>query len=400
VIRNGWKGPVLITGESGAGKTWLARRLAGELPTGWLTASVEVTSELNGLEFLRLVGHAMGLTMSNRLGTARLRLAAGLEDRASEGRLTLLILEEVQRSSRAVWEELQCLITQMGRPSGFAAMMVLGRTELARELASERLIAFATNLSLHIHLKPLDLDEARELLRVDIHAGGMDEGILERIHRDCHGNPKRLLRAASAQSWRIGSIAGDRHARIESDHSKACQEALSEVVTRSGNERDEPASSSVSARELQQNQPDEPLPLMPTRPPIRVEDGLVEVGWDGEPEPETPGAVESLFTLQNTMPATTSAEEELIEDRCAALQAWTEWTRNRERLAEDRLQAGKTDPPSGGGLSTVSESSSESPQTSSNSGPVASLTNLRAESSHDFAPYNQLFTRLRQSRST
>jgi general secretion pathway protein A len=279
-------------------------------------------------------------------------------------------------------------------------MIVLGRTELARELASERLVAFAINLSLHLHLKPLDFEEARELLSLDERYGSMKGRILEQLHRDSQGNAKRLLQLASAQCWRIGSIAGDRHARNESAHPESWAEAMSEEVPRPGKDRDERASSSVTARERHQDQLEDPLPLMPTRPPIRVEEGLVEVGWDGDSESEAAGSVESMFTRENSPTASTSAEEELIEDRCAALQAWTEWTRNRERPAEHRLQSGKTDPSPGGGLTTASDSRGGTPETSSNSAPIASSTNLRAESPHDFAPYNQLFTRLRQSRST
>ena len=59
-IREGASGPMLITGEPGAGKTWLAERLVDELPTGWRALSVELTSGLDALEFLRLVADALG----------------------------------------------------------------------------------------------------------------------------------------------------------------------------------------------------------------------------------------------------------------------------------------------------------------------------------------------------
>src|SRR5262249_28103966 len=69
-IRDGQAGPILITGEPGAGKTWLAHRLAEELPCGWYSAFVDLASEINALEFLRLMGHRLGVTVPNRLGAA------------------------------------------------------------------------------------------------------------------------------------------------------------------------------------------------------------------------------------------------------------------------------------------------------------------------------------------
>ena len=59
--------PLLITGEPGAGKTWLVRRLVAGLSAGWRPAFVELTSALDGLELLRLVGDELGLAMPDRL---------------------------------------------------------------------------------------------------------------------------------------------------------------------------------------------------------------------------------------------------------------------------------------------------------------------------------------------
>src|SRR5438132_11935328 len=62
-VGEGWTGPILITGEAGAGKTWLGRRLVDGLPATWQALSVEVTSTLDAVEFLRLIGQALGSTV-------------------------------------------------------------------------------------------------------------------------------------------------------------------------------------------------------------------------------------------------------------------------------------------------------------------------------------------------
>ena len=68
--------------------------------------------------------------------------------------------------------------------------------------------------------------------------------------------------------------------------------------------------------------------LIPSKPPIRDEDGLVEVGWEGDLEDENsePGKCVEGFRLVRGR--SIAAHEELIEDRYAALQAQSELTRN------------------------------------------------------------------------
>ena len=67
-------------------------------------------------------------------------------------------------------------------------------------------------------------------------------------------------------------------------------------------------------------EPDAPA-LIPSKPPIRDEDGLVEVGWEGDLEDElsTPegASSDSAAFISDQSPL----NEELIDDRYAALQA-------------------------------------------------------------------------------
>ena len=202
-VRDGRDGPALITGGPGAGKTWLAERLVDQLPAGWRALSVELTSALDALEFLRLVADALGLPMTDRLGSVRLRIRAALEDDSTDGRSWLLIVDEAHRGSPAVWEELQILAGSLGRLSGFSAMIIMGGTELARELATRRHDAWAIRLGLHVHLMPLDLDEARDLLAFHGRAGLAAETALEELHRDALGNPRMILRLAESRARAI-----------------------------------------------------------------------------------------------------------------------------------------------------------------------------------------------------
>ncbi len=391
-FRAGLGGPVLITGEPGAGKSWLAGRFVDRLPASWHSAEVDVSSALDGVELLRLIGDQLGLEMPDRLGAARLTLGAGLRDADVDGRNWVLVVNEVQHASAALREEIQALAHGAGQPGGFAAILFLGRTELARELAGRRASGWSHLLGLHIHLPPLDVDEARALLGA---RGDLTESELETLHRDALGNPRAMLRMASAR-WRSPGPAafeptdsGPRFgpARLARPRIEPPPIDEDETETETEGLRD-------GLPALADDIPSARLPsLIPARPPIRMEEGLVEVGWEGDLEAE-PTRPESPMGEPESAPAVDGdRNEEMVEDRYAALQAWAEWSRNRERplaaaadpdavatISDDDERLGPLDPDPG--------------QEDASAVPVAAL---RPEPPQDFAPYSQLFSRLRHS---
>jgi general secretion pathway protein A len=405
-VESGATGSVLITGEPGAGKTWLSRQLASELPSRWRVARVDLTRTMVATDFLELVGQALELSSTGRLGSVRAELHATLHDEALDGRRWLLVIDEAHRGLPAIWDEIQVFLNYLGRPGGVAALLVVGDTELARAVASRRLSGFASSLSAHIHLMPLDLDEARELLAVSSGYRHEAQQIVEEIHRDARGNPSALLRLA--QRWR------DRLPR-RLDFA-ATSERRQEVPPNSGSQSSFAAEpyAAAGAEELEIGQPMpangiapalaanvgiEAPSLIPTKPPIRLEEGLVEVGWDGDLEAEVAShSALSAGISTAVLPDDSAFNEELVEDRYASLQAWNEWTKTQQDLAST---ATTTD----GSLVTPSaEPSSGSDRQKTDKSPgslehaTAGTSGIRAESQHEFAPYSQLFNRLRQSK--
>ncbi len=397
-VHDGRNGPLLITGEPGAGKTWLAGRLVDRLPAGWRAVSVNLTSTLDALEFLRLVADALGLPMTERLGVARLRIRAALEDDSADRRSWLLIVDEAHRGSSDVWEEIHTLAGSLGRADGFAAMVVLGRTEFARELATRRLDAWAARLSLHVHLMPLDLDEACELLTFYGRSTRSEEfaSHLEELHRDALGNPRMLLHLTESRAavyW-PGSETSSSGRREPQLRSPKLPDRPGSRITRRAEMIDESVPPSRGAAAAEDVVPSRTPSLIPSKPPIRLEEGLVEVGWDGDLEPELTRAEGSPIDRESSSPIGADRDEQLVDDRYAAMQAWTEWSRNRERSAKPEEPPGSPDPSESAAANLDGSIREGRPVGTGPSTPA----NVRPGSRHEFAPYSQLFTRLRQSK--
>ncbi len=405
-VRAGGGSPVLLTGEPGAGKTALVQHFAAEEPARRRMATVDLAAGLDALEFLRLVGHALGVSTTNRLGKARLRLKRALANEAEDGRHWLLVLDQAHRGRSGIWDEVHSIANQVGKAHGFAALLLVGDTDLARSLACRRSsIGLASQGSTHIHLKPLDLDEARDLLdSADIGDVG-DWEMLEELHRRSNGNPARLLRFA--QTWferhRGLPLPGSHHfSRLSSPElgrypgpmpaqpaylaDEAQPEYFGEVVKQQ---------SVSTGRAEARPAPPQPPALIPSRAPIRDEDGLVEVGWEGDLEHELSTPERASNGPSSLIASQSPLDEELIDDPYALLRSQSEAARNEAWLTsgtpEHALQGSEHRPQS-------DRSPEASPGLTREYASGTQPAGIRAEGQHEFAPYSQLFSRFRQSK--
>ena len=398
--------PILITGEPGAGKSWLIDQFCGLLPSTWRSARVDLTRATSALDFLHLLGYCLGMTAPNSLGTARTGVQACLQDEAADGRQWVLIVDEAHHAAAVVWDELKVMVNQSGRPGGFVAIVVLGDTAMVRMLGTRDFRGLVPHLGTHLHLPPLDLDEARDLLAFTSHGLDQSDRELEELHRDARGNPRKLLDLASRSSvsrWPTAAIGSDRAS--QANERAPAQRTPDRSSVKDLGERDRPPSNEPRpalgmATGFVMNAPTDPAILGSSKPPLRIEEGLVEVGWDGDLETEAGEPAYGTTEGERLSADDSALNEELIEDRYAALQAWSEWTKiqeqvtNRGGAAEGPTPrvATETQTTRSQTVSTEAESAPHEPM------PASATTGVRAEAQHEFAPYSQLFTRLRQSK--
>jgi general secretion pathway protein A len=215
-------------------------------------------------------------------------------------------------------------------------------------------------LAAQIHLRPIDADEAKLLLDHTIGAGVFDTDQADELHRAATGNPQRLLRLAAAT---IGARVGL-----------------------------EGATTSFPLR------PSSP-PILPSRPPLRVEEGMIEVGWDSEPDTAATASANTPTTALSPIadrdaqasPETPVADQP-IADHYAALQAWNEWAENHGR--GPTIEG--SDP--GSVLDLGQERETPAPAGAANLSPIGEHSQVWAEGQQGFAPYSQLFSRVRPHR--
>jgi type II secretory pathway predicted ATPase ExeA len=359
------EGPSLVTGEAGVGKTWLWRRLQAEMAPPWRWASVDLTPATDATEFFRLIGYGLGLTGRAALGESRLDLADFLKERAADGDRWILVVDEAQNLSISVAEEVRVLANRLGRSDGFAGLLLVGQTALGRRLSTRPLAALEARLAVQVHLRPLDIEEASELLS-RLHPGRSWEGEwLERQHRDTGGNPRRLLLAMPAEAPALPSTPRGTQTRLVPSPARATSPS------------DPPAPPA----------PDwERTVVGASKPPLRVEEGVIEVGWEPssatELDPSPSAAPQRRSDRAAETSAVATASEEAIDDHYAALQAWNERAQNQGRT-----------PTTG---SIAPEPASGNPADDDGPLPVEPQpASVCAEDQHEFAPYSQLFSRLK-----
>ncbi len=363
-------GPVLLTGEPGSGKTWLINQWISRATTPSLRwVSVDVPPGAGSVDLLIAIASALGLVVEPAPTASSLRIALSLllGEQAVDERRWGLVVEEAHLATPEVLEELRILSNRMRQAQGFWAIVLVGQTALARHLSAWSMRGLEARLSGRVHLGPIDADEARLLL-------GPAVSVLdaERRHRDAEGNPGRLLRFDGPARRPLPRSAARRGRLVAED-----------VPSES-----EPKPRSMKAA---------PAPsILPSRPPLSVEDGVIEVGWDAEAETETDD--ESRASLEaessdhdpsnHTIPRPNRTSvlgvEVPVTDHYAALQAWNEWTANQ----------GRSEAPA-----AVEESDAE---------PMADSTDddddlyppppkPLADPDEEFTPYQQLFSRLSET---
>ena len=360
----GGLGPVLLTGGAGVGKSTLLHGLAAEEVPGHRWAIVEVPRDASPSCLYRLLARSMGVESA---GFDRSALLDALADRSLDAERWTIAVDDAHHLDNDGLDELRALSGRLGETDGPAAILIVGPSSFVRRLARGEASSLGVRLAAHLHLRPFDADEAATLLDESRPGHGLSTEAVERLHVAAEGRPGQILalaaRLVEASPPSTPLPQSPLPAPVAADPVRPTVWTAPEAVSRPG-------------------------PLVgPGRPPIRDEEGVIEVGWQPEAEPERSGGRDSIDGLGVSTKPRSSAisshtedeenvasdpSDEPIIDHYAALQAWQEWTTNRSEPISTSVETDRS-------------------PAEPNRTPLASNRNVWVDEEHGFAPIGRMF---------
>lgn len=197
LLRN--EGFIVITGEIGAGKTTIVRGLLESMEGSTVTAANLVSTQLDAEDTLRMVGAAFGVRVKD-VSKADLLMAleAFLVTQVSEGKRSLLIVDEAQNLTPRAVEELRMLSNfQFGKQALLQTFLV-GQPEFREILQHPNMQQLRQRVTATCHIGPLDVEETRGYIEHRLKCAGgsgrpmFDPLAFETIFKATAGIPRRI----------------------------------------------------------------------------------------------------------------------------------------------------------------------------------------------------------------
>jgi len=197
LLRN--EGFIVITGEIGAGKTTIVRGLLESMDPNSVTAANLVSTQLDAEDTLRMVGAAFGVRVRDvSKADLLMTLEAFLVTQVSEGKRSLLIVDEAQNLTPRAVEELRMLSNfQFGKQALLQTFLV-GQPEFRDILQHPSMQQLRQRVTATCHIGPLDADETRGYIEHRLKCAGgtgrpeFGEGMFEAIFKNTGGIPRRI----------------------------------------------------------------------------------------------------------------------------------------------------------------------------------------------------------------
>jgi general secretion pathway protein A len=203
-------GLTVLLGEAGTGKTTLLYTLAALLEKRRFVAAMCTNPILTRAEFYDFLMLAFDVECPSNLKSRQLEaLEQTLLKNRADGRPSLLIVDEGQRLSPELLEELRLLLNLETPREKLLDIMIAGQPELGEILQSSGLRQFKQRVSCLCKLKPLTPEELEEYIQHRLKKAGHPEqtlfppDIIDSIFGYTHGLP-RLVNSLCDTALQIG----------------------------------------------------------------------------------------------------------------------------------------------------------------------------------------------------
>lgn len=194
-------GFVMLTGEVGTGKTTIIRCLLEQMPPKTQLAII-LNPMANIQELLCTMCDELGIRYdANKISVKSITdlLQKHLLDNYTQGKKTVLLIDEAQLLSPEVLEQVRLLTNLETSSQKLLQIVLVGQPELNDLLAQPRLRQLSQRITARYHLVPLTLEETERYIRHRLSVAGMTEDrnpfsprIIKQIHRFTGGIPRMI----------------------------------------------------------------------------------------------------------------------------------------------------------------------------------------------------------------
>jgi len=191
-------GFVQLTGEVGTGKTTICRCMLEQLPDN-VDVALILNPQISHSELLATLCDEIGVSYPPNATPKKLLdvLNEHLIEAYSQGRRTVLVIDEAQILTRAVLEQIRILTNLETTKQKLLQIILIGQPELNATLSRADLRQLTQRITAKYHLEPLMKHETAEYIKYRLAVAGCQRPVftraaVRRVYKLSHGVPRLI----------------------------------------------------------------------------------------------------------------------------------------------------------------------------------------------------------------